>query len=357
MKEALIVSARKNFIIVDSYGKNSVNDKTAITTTAGVTKATVTAGGKANIGDALYVYPYMISGSAVSLPTIGKVVSLRIRYPKTQKGSVLKDFKYTFSAVPATLAALVTELNSELTKVGLNGYVEFVLVGTKILIQAKRLMTTFGINADNTFEMNLPLDSVNTAAGKATFAHQVIFTLAGGLAVGDTEVILSPIHETVKDSVYALTAIRYEVFKNMGESTSSTLDVADTATSYSGNSLMAKQVEYLDGTISFKIEEQEFLFDNLEIVKNWSKSTAPQSPYGATMAEGYTLKGDSTPNDISIISFGHDVNDVLNTIYMERAKSQSLTVALNKTEFRVYSDTITPLVPDNKIVVGMAYQK
>ena len=353
MREGLINSARKNYIVSSGYGKNSVNDKASIVTTAGVTKATVTAGGKANVGDCLYVFPYLVSGSAVSVPGAGAIVDLKIRYPKIQKGSVLKDFEYIFDSVPATLADAVLELNSELTKLGLNTYIEFVVVdATKVLIQAKTLMTTVGIKPTTTWDMKLPL-----TAGVTTYAHQLVFTMSETLGVAGTQVILSPYHETIKDSVYALSSVRYAVFKNMGESTSSTLDVTDDSTVYSGNSLIAKQVEYVEGSISFSIEEQEFLFDNLEVVKSWSKAVSPSTPYGKTMDTSYTLKGTSTPNEISVISFGHDINDVLSTLYMERAKSQNLTIALEKASFRTYSETITPLNPDSKIVVIMGYQK
>jgi hypothetical protein len=353
MREGLIVSARNNYIVKDGYGKNASTDKVAIATTAGVTKATVVAGGEAKIGDCLYVLPYLVSGSAVTAPSINNKVSMKIRYPKTQKGSVVKNFEYTFASAPATLADAVTELNSELTRVGLSEFIEFKIVPTnKIMIQAKKLMTSFGVNATSTFDMKLPL-----LAGKdSTWGHQIVFTLSENLTALGTEVTLSAYHETIRDSVYALTSANYMIFKNMGESTSSSLKVDDSSTVYSGNSYMAKQVEYIEGSISFTIEEQEFLFDNLEMIKAWSKAENPVSPYGKTMTESYTLKGTSVPKDFSLISFGHDVNGVLSTLFLERAKSQNLTVALEKTNFRTYSETITPLTPDNKIVVLMGYQ-
>lgn len=355
MDSSLIVNARTNYIVEEGYGKNSISDTVAIATVAGVTTATITAGGVAKEGDALYVYPYLISNSAPSAATSGEIVDLKIRYTKAGKGTVAEDFTFTFSSTPADLTATVLVLNDELTRQGYADEIAFSVVSGKILIQALKPMVTFGIKPTTTYDMDLPIDPVKEAKGKATFAHQIIFKVPD-IAITDTTAEIVAFHETIKDSTYNVSGLRYIILKDMGESTSSTLEITDDASEYSGNSLMTKQVEYVEGSISFNIDEQEVKFENLVDIKNWQEGTGVVTPYGKTSVESYTMKGRSLPIDVEILSFAHDVNDILHTIYIGKGRSQNLSISMNKTDFRTYSDTFLPMTPDNKVPVSWSYQ-
>ena len=355
MDNSLIVNARENYLVKDGYGKNDSEDTVALATSAGVTTATVTAGGAGNEGDAMYIYPYLISNGAAGAATSGEVVDIRVRYVKSGIGVTNEDFTFTFSTTPADLAATVVILNDELTRQGYLDEIEFSVSAGKMLIQAKKPMVTFGIKPTTTYDMDLPIDAAKSAKGQATFAHQLVFKVPD-FGTGDTSIEVNPYHETVKDSTYSLSGLRYIILKDMGESTSSTLEVSDDASEYSGNSFMTKQVEYVEGSISFNIDEQEVKFENLVDIKNWTEGTGVTTPYGKVSTDSYTMKGRSLPIDVQILSFSHDVNDVLHTIFIEKARSQDLSISMNKTDFRTYSDSFTPMTPDNKVPVSWSYQ-
>lgn len=364
MKENLLISARLNCQIVDGYGKNAVGSETFDMASSNVaTIAAIGAGKQLKSGDVFYVHPFLVteSGQTVANPAVGETLSMVVRYPRRQKGIVDKKISVVFTAAETTLDLAIAKINSVLSENYLSDYILVEKLGAdRIRIVAKTIMSTFGIYPESTWDHKFVLDATKEAENLSTMAEQYVYTVVKDVSIAETEVNLSPYHETTKNKVYSSdedTGIVYTVLRNIGQSTSSTLEATEDSVIYKGQSFLATQVEYPEGSITFTINEQEYFRDNLKYIKNWRHETSKVAPSGKVMTEAYTLRGDTQPQDVEIISFAHDVKDNLNTVHIERAKSQSMEISTSKTEFRTYTDTVSALTPDSKIIASIAWQK
>ena len=93
-------------------------------------------------------------------------------------------------------------------------------------------------------------------------------------------------------------------------------------------------------------------------MKNWKKvEDSPVTPYGKTAVESYTMYGNRTPKSVEIISFSHDLSDILHTLHIKKAKSEGMNIKLIKNEFRLYDETVIPITPNDNIIINMTYQR
>lgn len=363
MREDLLISARLNCQSLDGYGKNSDTDTLEMPDINVATITAIGAGKQLKSGDIFYINPFLVSAEAetVAAPSDGQTLSLIVRYPRIQRGVATKKVDIAFTTAETTLDLAITKINSVLSENFLSDHILAEKVGAdKLRIVSIHTMSTFGVYPESTWDHKIVLDPAKATGNLPTMAEQYLYSVIKDISTAETVVDLSPYHETVKNKEFSIsegTLTRYSVLRNIGQSTSSTLETTEDSVIYKGQSFLATQVEYPEGAVTFTINEQEYFRDNLRYIKNWRYETSKVAPSGKIMSEAYTLRGDTQPQDIEIMSFAHDVKDNLNTIYIERAKSQAMEISTSKTEFRTYTDTMMALTPDSKLVATISWQK
>lgn len=385
MRNDLTVDARANYLIYKDYGKINELSTVTLNTNNNVIEADFAGKDVLYMDDAIYVYPYLASTEdLVDSNCSGLTIHLKIRYPKFGIGTVLENFSYTMSSNATSLVLAVEEINDELTRQGYFDILQFRIELDRVYAQTKKIMTSFGFVKSSTIDFKFEDSGRDTI-----FSHQLIFKVANqtnqieelyftdpGLInkfLTDSELInlfltdlessgrekveLIPIHETVKRAEYNLNTMNYITLKPMGESESSNLIADQTSVEHSGSSLSRKQIEYVEGNISYEISAQEFNFENLVDIKNWKKVDGVVTPYGKTSVDSYSLYGNRVPNVVEIISFSHDLSDVLHTMHIKKGRSEGFALKILKNEFRVYDEKIRPITPDDSITINMSYQR
>ena len=337
----LTIGASDNFQKgIALYGKPNASD--TVTINAFGTDATFTTATTLRAGDLIMPYPFLTSG-AITTAGAGDIVIRVFRFV-SRKGFQDDETVTVTLAGTEDASGVKTAIEAQLTTDGLDSLFKVTVQDTdKVRIQVLDLTTQLVVKSDAP-SIGFPIDERGKYA---------MVTLGLDLDA-DVNPTTNQFYFTKTELTDAdRTALEYEVFRGIGESTGSSFDIQYNSEDYKGNKPVVIQTEEIDATSQMNISALVFNYDNLLRLKGWTEVSGAFQSGLTTDVRTFDFTGNSKPIEFEFISIHRkaDGNGIIMIICPRVLSTQ------NESQLQKQFLPFSLMFPQHKLASHINFQK